>query len=153
MKQNSVEIILGAIVLSIAVVFFIFSTRTANVGAGMGGYNVTAQFTDIGSLSIGDDVKISGVSVGAVAAINLDPVLYNADVTLLIEDGVKLPYDTSARISSQGLLGGNYMALDVGGDTEMLEEGDAIVITQSAQNLEQLLGKFIFSLQDAKTDE
>ena len=153
MKQNMVETLLGAIVLVVAVVFFIYGTGKANVGSSAGGYEVTAQFTDIGSLGIGDDVKISGVAVGTVAKIALDPVLYNADVTLSINDQVELPYDTSARISSEGLLGGTYMALDVGGDTEMLADGDSIAITQSAQNLEQLLGQFIFSLQDSKGDE
>ncbi len=152
MKQNSIEIILGAIVLVVAISFFIFSSSTANVGKGSGGYNVNAQFTDIGSLSVGDDVKISGVTIGSVDSITLDPVLYNADVKIVINDSIQLPYDTSARISSEGLLGGNYMALDVGGDTEMLEDGDIIAITQSAQNLEQLLGQFIFSLQDTQKE-
>ena len=153
MKQNMVETLLGAAVLIIAIVFFIFGTSTANVGAGAGGYNVKAQFTDIGGLNVGDDVKISGVTVGSIYAVDLDPVLYNADVTLSINDDVQLPYDTSARISSEGLLGGTYMALDIGGDTEVMEDGDVIAITQSAQNLEQLLGQFIFSLQDTKDEE
>jgi len=150
MKQNSIEVILGAVVLCVSILFFIYATNTTSNGASNGGYTVKAQFTDIGSLSVGDDVKISGVTVGRVAAINLDPVLYNADVTLMIGNDVELPYDTSARISSEGLLGGNFMALDIGGDTEMLDEDDIIAITQSAQNLEQLLGQFIFSLQDTK---
>lgn len=152
MKQNMIETILGGFVLIVAVLFFVFGTGQANVGAGAGGYNVRAQFTDIGGLNVGDDVKISGVVIGAVEAVKLDPVLYNADVTLAINNGVELPYDTSARISSEGLLGGTYMALDIGGDKELLQDGDVIAITQSAQNLEQLLGQFIFSLQDTKDE-
>ena len=152
MKQNMVETLLGGFVLIVAILFFVYGTGKANVGAGAGGYNVKAQFTDIGGLNVGDDVKISGVVVGAVAAMQLDPVLYNADVTLAINEGVKLPYDTSARISSEGLLGGTYMALDIGGDPELMVDGDVIAITQSAQNLEQLLGQFIFSLQDTKDE-
>ena len=152
MKQNMVETVLGAFVLVVAIMFFIYGTGTANVGSSGSSYNVSAQFTDIGSLNVGDDVKISGVVVGKVSGIDLDPLIYNADVTMAIDDDVELPYDTSARISSEGLLGGTYMALDVGGDSEMLAEGDAIAITQSAQNLEQLLGQFIFSLQDEKSE-
>jgi len=152
MKQNLVETILGAVVLVVAIGFFIYGTGKANVGSGAGGYHVKAQFTDIGSLSEGDAVKIAGVPVGTVKSVALDSVLYNADVTLLIDTHVKLPYDTSARISSEGLLGGTYMALDIGGDTEELADGDSIAITQSAQNLEQLLGKFIFSMQDSKSE-
>lgn len=153
MKQNMVETLLGAVVLIIAIVFFVYSTGKANVGGAAGGYIVSAQFTDIGSLAVGDDVKISGVVIGKVASVDLDAAVYNADVKLMINPDVKLPYDTSARISSEGLLGGTYMALDVGGDTEMLGDGDMIAITQSAQNLEQLLGQFIFSMQDSKTSE
>lgn len=152
MKQNVIETLLGAFVLIVAISFFVYGSGQANVGNNTGGYNIKAQFTDIGSLGVGDDVKISGVAVGVVSSIDLDPVLYNADVTLSMSNDVELPYDTAARISSEGLLGGTYLALDVGGDTEMLEDGDLIAITQSAQNLEQLLGQFIFSLQDVKDE-
>lgn len=154
MKQNMVETLLGAFVLVVAIVFFVYGTGKSSFGSTSGGgYNITAQFSDIGSLGVGDDVKISGVPVGSISAIALDPEVYYADVTMTINSNVKLPYDTSARISSVGLLGGTYMALDIGGDAEMMEEGDEIAITQSAQNLEQLLGQFIFSLQDTKSDE
>lgn len=152
MKQNMVETLLGAIVLVIAIAFFIYGTGKSNAGSGVGGYHVNAQFTDIGGLNVGDDVKIAGVIVGSIANVQLDPVLYNADVKMAINNDVQLPYDTSARISSEGLLGGTYMALDIGGDSENLANDDLIAITQSAQNLEQLLGQFIFSLKDTKDE-
>lgn len=150
MKRNMIETILGAFVLVLALIFFIYGTGKAEIGTASGGYIIKAQFSEIGTLSEGDDVKISGVKVGTVSNIALDPVIYNADVSLSIAPDVKLPYDTAARISSEGLLGGTYLALDPGGDEEMLEDGDSIIITQSAQNLEQLLGQFIFSMQDDK---
>lgn len=152
MKQNIVETILGAFVLVVAVVFFVYGTGKANVGSSSGGYTISAQFTDIGALGTGDDVKIGGVKVGTVSDVGLDDNYY-ANVSLTINSGVELPYDTSARVSSEGLLGGTYLALDVGGDTEMMKDGDVIAMTQSAQNLEQLLGQFIFSLQDTQNDE
>jgi phospholipid/cholesterol/gamma-HCH transport system substrate-binding protein len=148
MKQNMVETFLGAAVLIIAVLFFVLATGQTGSGNGANGYTITAQFTDIGSLNAGDDVKISGVKVGTVDSIALEPAFYNAVVTLAISEDVQIPFDTAARISSEGLLGGNFLALDIGGDTEMMSEGDEISITQSAQNLEQLLGQFIFSLQN-----
>lgn len=153
MKQNLVETLLGAFVLIVAILFFIYGTGKASVGDSSNAYTIKAQFTDIGSLGEGDSVKISGVPVGTISSIDLDPVLYNAVVSMAINKDVELPYDTAARISSEGLLGGTYLALDIGGDTEMLENGESIAITQSAQNLEQLLGKFIFSLQDTKKDK
>lgn len=150
MKRNMIETILGAFVLVLAIVFLVYGTGKADIGTTAGGYVVTAQFNEIGTLAEGDDVKISGVKVGTVKNISLDPTIYNAAVTLAIAPDVKLPYDTAARISSEGLLGGTYLALDPGGDEEMLGDGDRIIMTQSAQNLEQLLGQFIFSMQDDK---
>ena len=147
-----IETLLGAVVLVVACVFFVYGSGKANIADVSGGYKITAQFTDVGSLNAGDDVKISGVKIGTITDITLDPKIYNAVVGMMIKSDVALPYDTAARVSSEGLLGGTYMALDVGGDTEMLGEGDVIAITQSAQNLEQLLGKFIFSIQDSKKD-
>jgi len=152
MKRNMIETILGAFVLVLAVVFLVYGTGKAEIGTASGGYDITAQFSEIGALSEGDDVKISGVKVGTVKNIGLDPVVYNAEVTLTIAPGVKLPYDTAARISSEGLLGGAYLALDPGADEEILKSGDRIVMTQGAQNLEQLLGQFIFSMQNDKPD-
>ncbi len=154
MKQNMVESLLGAFVLVVAVVFFIYGTGKASIGGSSGGYQVTAKFNDIGSLGVGDDVKISGVTIGSISGVTLVPAPdYRANVIMAINNNVQLPSDTAARISSQGLLGGTYMALDVGGDENMMGNGDEIYMTQSAQNLEQLLGKFIFSLQDTKKDE
>ena len=146
MKQNMVETLLGAFVLVVAVIFFIYGTGKAG-GGSSSGYSVTAQFTDIGGLGQGDDVKISGVSIGSISGIGLDDDHF-ALVTMTIDNDVKLPFDTSARISSEGLLGGTYMALDVGYEEELIKPNGTIEITQSAQNLEQLLGQFIFSLQD-----
>lgn len=154
MKQNMVETLLGAFVLVVAVVFFIYGTGKTNVGAGSGGYKINAEFSDIGALNVGDAVKISGVAIGTISGIKLSPApSYSADVTMSINGDVQLPYDTSARISSEGLMGGTYMALDVGGDPEMMGDGATIEITQSAQNLEQLLGQFIFSMKDGKDEK
>ncbi len=147
MKHNVIETGLGAVVIAVALVFLVFSYSTANVGA-VKGYEVTANFSGIGGLGIGDDVQISGVKVGSVAKIDLDPQSYLARVTMSIESDVQIPDDTAAFISSQSLLGGKYMALEPGASEEMLPPGGRILFTQAPQNLEQLLGKFIFSLQD-----
>ncbi len=147
MKHNVIETGLGAIVIAVALVFLVFSYSTANVGQ-VSGYEVTANFSGIGGLAIGDDVQISGVKVGSVANVDLDPQTYLARVTLSIDDSVKLPEDTAALISSESLLGGRYMALEPGAAEENIVAGGRIQYTQAPQNLEQLLGQFIFSMQD-----
>lgn len=151
MKRNVIETVLGAVVLLVAVVFLGFSYSAASVGS-MDGYTVTADFTGTGGLNIGDSVQISGVKVGTIAKIELKPEDYQARVTINLKDGLKLPDDTSAFISSESLLGGKYMELQPGASEDMLENGGHILYTQAPQNLEQLLGKFIFSMEGGNKD-
>lgn len=154
MKRNIFETILGAVVLFIAAFFLSYSFKVANVSAGNGGYEIDAYFAGIGGLSVGDDVQISGVKVGTVSAVELDEESYLARVSLLIDPKYQIPIDTAALISSESLLGGKYLALEPGAEEDMLEDGDRIEYTQAPQNLEQLLGQFIFSMQnDDKGDQ
>jgi phospholipid/cholesterol/gamma-HCH transport system substrate-binding protein len=151
MKRSVVETVLGAVVLLVALVFLTFSYKTANVGSASG-YRLSANFSGIGGLKIGDDVQVSGVKVGQVDKIILDPVTFLAQVTLDIDPSIKVPEDTAAIISSQSLLGGRYLALEPGGSEETLPDGGVIQYTQAPQNLEQLLGQFIFSMSGKEKD-
>ena len=147
MKRNVIETVLGAVVLLVAVVFLGFSYSSANIGD-IRGYNITADFSGTGGLSIGDSVQISGVKVGNVAKIELKPDDYRARVTMQIDKSIKLPDDSAAFISSESLLGGKYMELQPGASEDYLSENGHIEYTQAPQNLEQLLGKFIFSMDN-----
>ncbi len=149
MKRNVIETVLGAVVLLVAIVFLGFSYSSANIGD-IRGYNITADFSGTGGLSIGDSVQISGVKVGNVAKIELKPDDYRARVTMQIDNSIKLPDDSAAFISSESLLGGKYMELQPGSSEEYLSENGHIEYTQAPQNLEQLLGKFIFSMDNNK---
>ena len=149
MKRNVIETVLGAVVLAVALGFFAFGYSSANVGVS-DGYEIKARFSSIGGLSVGDKVVVSGVKVGKVSRIQLDPETYLADVYLDISHDYKLPEDTAAFISSESLMGGLYLQLEPGAAEDMIEEGGLIEYTQAPQNLEQLLGQFIFSLQDGK---
>ena len=152
MKRNVIETVLGAIVLGVAVLFLGFSYSSANIGSS-DGYEIRARFSGIGGLSVGDKVVISGVKVGNVSRIELDHDSFQADVFLDIAEEYKIPDDTAAFISSESLLGGLYLQLEPGASEDALEDGDVIEYTQAPQNLEQLLGKFIFSMQENKESE
>lgn len=152
MKRNIIETVLGAVVLLVAGLFLTFSYSTSNVGA-VSGYEVKAVFDNIGGLSIGDKVVVSGVKVGSVSDVVLNKETYLAEVILDIEKQYQIPDDTGARITSESLLGGLYMQLEPGGSEDMIEPGGSIEYTQSPQNLEQLLGKFIFTMQNNKDSE
>lgn len=144
MHRNLIETLLGAVVLGVAGLFLAFAYSTADLGRG-GGYEVQAEFTTVGGLKVGNDVRMAGIKVGTVVHQELNPETYLARVTLSVDPTVKLPADTSAAISSEGLLGGNYIDLAPGGDSEMLKPGDKIRFTQDAVDMVQLLSKFIFS--------
>ncbi len=147
MKRSIVETILGAVVVIGAGIFLLFGYKIGNVSS-PAGFTVSADFQGIGGLSAGDEVQISGVKVGAVTGVELNSETYLARVNMSIDPSVKLPADTAALISSKSLLGGRYLALEPGGDEEMIEDGGVVQFTQAPQNLEQLLGKFIFSMAD-----
>ncbi len=147
MKRNVIETVLGAVVLLVAALFLFYSYKTANVKS-VRGYEVTAEFSGIGGLQVGDEVQISGVKVGTVMAVKLNPDNYLAAVVMSIDNSVRLPTDTAALISSESLLGGRYLALEPGAEEEVIPTGGRIQFTQAPQNLEQLLGQFIFSMQD-----
>ncbi|MCB1563978.1 MAG: outer membrane lipid asymmetry maintenance protein MlaD [Alphaproteobacteria bacterium] len=146
MKRSVIETVLGAVVLAVAGFFLAFSYKTANVATG-NGYEITAHFAGIGGLKVGDDVQISGVKVGAVTDVALDEGTYLARVKMSVDSKVRLPLDTAALISSESLLGGRYLSLEPGADEDFIQPGGMIEYTQAPQNLEQLLGQFIFSMQ------
>lgn len=146
MKRSVVETVLGAVVLFVAGFFLVFSYNTANVKK-VTGYEISADFSGIGGLAVGDDVQISGVKVGSIVDVSLDPESYLARVKMSIEPSVRLPEDTAALISSTSLMGGKYLALEPGGAEDMIQPGGRVQFTQAPQNLEQLLGQFIFSMQ------
>lgn len=153
MKQSIFETFLGAVVVVAAVLFLMYSLKQADVRASSGQYAIIADFSGIGGLQKGDDVQISGVKVGHVSSVELDPLSYLARVELMINDSIELPIDTAALISSESLLGGLYLALEPGAEEDMLAPGDRIEYTQAPQNLEQLLGQFIFSMQNKDKDQ
>lgn len=153
MSRNFVETLLGAVVLVVAIVFLSYSTKVGEVGKGEDGYSLYAHFSEIGGLRVGDDVRISGVKIGTISAMELLPETYLAQVKMAIDPHVKLPEDTASAVSSEGLLGGTFLALQPGGSDEYLKDGGRITYNQDAQNLEKLLGQFIFSMQDSKKDK
>ena len=152
MPRRLPELFTGFAVIAAAVWFLIY----AMAGAGKintGGYPLVARFSSIGGLAIGADVKIGGVVVGHVASETLDPNTYAAIVRLSVNNNVQVPEDSSASVASDGLLGNSYIAIGPGGSNTMLKPGQSFQVTQSAINIEDLLGKFIFSLGNGKSDK
>lgn len=108
-------------------------------------YPIVAKFDNIGGLKVRGAVKSAGVVVGRVTEIRFDPEAYLGVVTIQVDARYKFPRDTFATINTSGLLGEQYIGLEVGGDTAMLKGGDTIKKTQSAVVLEKLISQFMFN--------
>jgi len=144
MQKNLLETLMGAVVLIVAVAFLMFAYEGSQLRVEEG-YTVTAKFSNASGISLGSDVRIGGIKVGVISGLNLDPKSYEAVVSLQIRKNTQIPTDSSASIVSSGLLGEKYVQLTPGSDDKMLAEGGRIQFTQSAVNLEEMIGKFMFS--------
>ncbi len=137
------------VLLGFAALFFLTTQLPANglkVGGGQGGYTVTAEFDNVGDLKVGAPVTMSGVDIGAVTDIRIDPQDYRARVTMRIDPRYNMiPDDSDASINTQGLLGGQYVAIGAGSSETYLKNGSQIQFTQSALVLENLINKLFAS--------
>ena len=153
MRRNMIETVMGGVVLLVAVFFVVFAFRSTSMGSGSGdGYQVLVEFDDASGLTVGTDVRMAGVKIGTVVGQQLNPETYYAEIMLGINKSIRLPSDTSARIIPDGLLGGNYVALEPGGAEDYIENGGQIVYAQGTINVVDLLGRFSFSAADAASD-
>jgi phospholipid/cholesterol/gamma-HCH transport system substrate-binding protein len=112
---------------------------------GPGGLELIATFDQIGGLKLRSRVVVGGVKMGQVTGITLDEDL-RAQVTLEIDDQLRLPADTSASILTSGVLGDQYVELEPGGEEQYLQSGDEIQFTQNALVLERMVGKVVQNL-------
>lgn len=144
MASNAAETLIGAAVLAVAGGFLVYAAQNVDLGSvGSGYYEVSAGFRKASGVATGADVRVSGVKVGSVSGLTLDPVTYRAIASLSIREGVKLPEDSVASITSDGLLGGSYIAIDPGASDFYLEPGGEIENTQGSVDLIELLSKAV----------
>lgn len=142
MASSAAETLIGAAVLAVAGGFLVYAANTADVSVGGTNYALMAEFRKAEGLSVGSDVQISGVKIGSITGIQLNPDNFRAAVDVSIRDGVRIPEDSIAKIVSEGLLGGNFITIDPGNSDFMLEPGAAFEHTQGSINLIDLVLKF-----------
>ncbi|MGD9965066.1 MAG: MlaD family protein [Hyphomonadaceae bacterium] len=135
------ETILGAGVAVVAVGFFLFAAAQAGQTGAAGGYDLVARFQRVDGVGVGTDVRISGVKVGVVRTLELDPETYDAVLTLTVANGIQVLDQSNARIASDGLLGGAYVAIEPAG-LDPLPAGAEIPNTQGAIDLLTLFASF-----------
>lgn len=143
MSHSASEIAVGGVVLAAAIGFAVYATQSTGISAGGSSYDLSASFRSLEGISVGTDVRLAGVKIGSVSDVELNSETYRAETTLSLQDGVKIPDDSAAVISSEGLLGGNFVEIMPGGSEFYFGAGDAFTDTQGAVSLISLLVKFV----------
>lgn len=149
MNRSLVETFLGVMVVAVAVGFFIFALQATEVGA-VDGYGLKARFLKVGGLEVGSDVRISGVKVGTVTDRRLDTESFEAVVLFTVSADLRLPTDTQAVVTSEGLLGNKYLRLIPGSATDIVAHGGEITQTRDYRTLEDTVSEIIFLATDGK---
>lgn len=147
MSRTVLDLWVGIFVVIGMLALLFLALRVGNVsGVDLSeAYTIRAEFDNIGGLKVRAPVKSAGVVVGRVSTITFDPQSYRAVVEMSVAGQYEFPRDTIGSILTSGLLGEQYIGLDPGGDIEMLESGEALMLTQSAVVLEKLISQFLFN--------
>lgn len=143
MSHNTTEIAVGGAVLAGALAFAIYAGQTTGLSGTGAGYELNASFRSLEGVTVGTDVRLAGVKIGTVTNVELNPDTYRADTTFSVQDGIEVPDDSAVVVSSEGLLGGNFVEIMPGGSEFYFEPGDAVEDTQGAVSLISLLVKFV----------
>ncbi len=156
MRANyKVELTSGIFLLMGIAALLWLATEATDYGMQLGDetFTVTARFSNVADLKERAPVKIGGVTVGLVETVSLDPVLFDAIVTMKIDRRFsEIPNDSGASILTSGVLGDRYVGLDPGGSFEFLADGDEIFVTQPAVVLETLISKYLFNSDKGESE-
>ncbi len=151
MKQNGLELFVGLFMVLGFLAFGYLALQLGEVQILSAGnsYMINGEFDNISGVKKGASVQIAGVVVGQVQRIWLgkDDL---AHVALQINKGVKVPVDSMASVKTQGIIGDKYIQLTLGGDEKLFADGDVLVDTESAVDLESLISKFAFGSVEKK---
>ena len=144
--NTKLETIIGFLVIMVAIGFAAFSYKVSELKKdGFNTYKVVARFNQIEGITVGSDVRISGINVGSVLDMELDLKSYDAVVTMSIKNGIEVPEDSSAQVTTEGFLKNKHIAIYLGSSHEMLKDHGVIKFTQSSISLENLIGKLLYN--------
>ena len=149
MMQRTRDILVGAAVLIAGGAFMVYAFTGGGLSAPQG-YPILAGFGQVDGLSVGSEVRISGVPVGEVTKLTIEPKTLKAIVTMMIDEDVKLPLDTGALIVQNGLLGSKFVKLDPGGEEEYLAPGEELEFVQDSVIIIELLKKVVDDVESKR---
>lgn len=143
MAENTTEVLVGGAVLAVAIGFVVYAGQATGLGQSTSGYPLNASFRSLEGVQVGTDVRLAGVKIGTVTEVELNADTYRAETVFTVRDGIRIPDDSSVAISSEGLLGGNFVEIVPGGSPFYFEAGQEVEDTQGAVSLISLLLKFV----------
>jgi len=149
MQNTTFETIMGAFVILVAAGFLYFA-YTSNSAGSLGGYDLSARFASADGIATGTDVRLHGIKIGRVSSLDLDPKTYAAIVHVSIREDVKIPEDSSIKVTSAGIMGSSYLAIQPGGSDKMLASGGQLTNTQGSIDLMGLIGRVIYGNSGSK---
>ena len=144
MRENVSETIIGAVVVAVAILFVAFAYTRTGTGS-LSGYEIDAKLPKVDGLGVGTDVRLSGIKIGSITDLTLDPNNFLVTVHMNIRDDIKLPTDSSMIITASGVLGSQYLSITPGGDEKTIAPGGMITNVQAANSndLMSLAGRVI----------
>jgi phospholipid/cholesterol/gamma-HCH transport system substrate-binding protein len=143
MSENTTEVLVGGAVLAAALGFLVYAGQASGFSANASTYPLEASFRSLEGISVGTDVRLAGVKIGTVTDVVLNPETYRADTIVGVQQGIQIPDDSAIVVSSEGLLGGNFVEIVPGGSPFFFDAGATIEDTQGAVSLISLLLKFV----------
>ena len=143
-KKINIEFILGLLILIISIICIFYYSIKLNLFNKMETIQINSSFFDIGNVNIGNDVKIKGVKVGEVSGISLDQENYMAIITSSVDENIKIPDNSTFKISNNGFIGSPYIEIQLGESEELLKNNDYTTDNIDAVSLEEIINNFIF---------
>lgn len=144
MSSNIAETVIGAAVLAVAAGFVVHASQNRGITGAAGSYELTAEFGSVEGIAVGSEVRLAGIRVGTVQALDLDPRTYQVDARFTMRDDLKIPEDSEVRIASEGLLGGAFLEVRAGQSDFLLSDGGRLYNTASGESLLNQLLQFGF---------
>lgn len=150
LTQNQREVWAGLILFCV-LLFLMAFVHSRQVSSVPSAFKLYAYFNKADGISVGSNVRLAGIDVGKVSAMELDP-FFRVKMTLSFNKKMLMPIDTAAVIETQGLMGAKYLELTPGGDDENLKFGDTLEYTQDVLLLDELLSRFLEFMHTRKGD-
>jgi len=143
MKNNPIETAIGALVVMAAVGFLYYASNVVGISGPSDTYDVKASFRSAEGIALGTEVRMAGVKIGSVTGMELSPTTFRAELKVAIKKSVEIPDDSAIAVTSEGLLGGNFIEIIPGASEFPVENGGEIEDTQGSISFITLLMKFV----------